>query len=145
MRQTWSNSLALSTKSSRVVGWGDTPIIFWCNGCGSAFLKANILVSSFAPDLEAWVDHSWYHSLKGRLPILDVYMALVASSFVCAGMKCFLKSARKVTHVPKLIGFAAKAVFCLSWAHSPAGVPSLKYVSAEETFLLASAYKVSLR
>ena len=27
------------------------------------FLKANILVFSSMPDLEAWVDHSWYQSL----------------------------------------------------------------------------------
>ncbi len=134
-----SNSLAFSARPSSVVGCGDTPIIFWCNAWGSAFLKANILVSLFAPEQEAYVDHSWYHSLKGRPPIFDVYMALVASNLVYCGIKCFLKAALKSAQVPKFIGVAAKAVFCLSWAHSPAVVPILKYVRAEDIFFCSSA------
>ena len=52
MRQRRSNSRAFSANPSSVVGCGDTPIIFWCRARGNAFLKANIWVSSFAPDLE---------------------------------------------------------------------------------------------
>ncbi len=85
------------------------------------------------------MDHSWYHSLKGWFPILDIYMALVASNLVYSGMKCFLKAVLKSPQVPKFIGVAARAVFCLSWAHSPADVPILKYVSAEDIFFCLSA------
>ena len=54
MCQRQSNLHAFSTNPSSVVGCGDTPIIFWCRARGNAFLKANICVSSFAPDLECY-------------------------------------------------------------------------------------------
>ena len=117
-------------------------MILVCKACGIACLKAYILVSSFAPEREACVDHSWYHSLKGRIPILDVYMKLVDSNSECAGTKWLLKSALKVAHVPKAAGVTARAAACLSRAQSPAVVPILKYVNAEETFF-ASVSNVS--
>jgi hypothetical protein len=97
-----------------MVGCGDIPIIFWCRAWGIAFLKANILVSSLAPLLEVYVDHSGYHSSKGRKPILDMCMALVASNLVYYRINCDLNALLKLFHVPKSIGMAVRAVFRLS-------------------------------
>src|SRR5712672_3946348 len=42
------------------------------------------------------------------------------------GMKCALKVEQKSSQLPKSGHWRARAVCCLSLAHSPAGVPSLK-------------------
>ena len=77
----------------------------------------------------------WYQSLKWCVPILDVDIVLVASNFECAGMNCFSKAILQSAQLLKSTGVKARATFCLSRAHLPAGVLSLKYVKAEETFL----------
>ena len=79
------------------------------------------------------------------MPVLDVYILLVASNFECAGINCFLKVVLKSTQFPKSTGVKARATFCLSHAHSPAVVLSLKYVRAEETFLLSVGKELALR
>ena len=79
------------------------------------------------------------------MPILDVYILLVASNLECAGINCFLKAVLKSAQFPKSTGVKTKAAFCLSRAHSPAAVLSLKYVRAEETFLLSVGKELALR
>src|SRR6266702_1166823 len=135
---TWSKSLAFSTRVARVVGNGEMPISFPNRAPGIACWNAYICVASFAPLHVAWVDHSWYQSLKVLLPIFRVYIRFVASKAICAGMKWSRKFVLKSAQAPKVTappptGF--KAAFCLSWAHWPAGVPTLKYVRAVEIFL----------
>ncbi len=90
------------------------------------------------------MDQSWYHSLKGLPPILDVYIALVASNAECAGIKCFLKPSLNVAHVPKDTGVWSRAFFCKSWAHSPADVPILKYVKADDIFFPSVLKNISI-
>jgi hypothetical protein len=72
-------------------------------------------------------------------------MSFVDSNCDCAGMKCFSNTVLKAAHVPKLIGVAAMAFFCLSHAHSPADVPILKNVRAVAIFLFSSVNRVSFR
>ena len=79
------------------------------------------------------------------MPILDVYILLVASNLECAGINCFSMVFLKSAQFPKSTGVRARAAFCLSRAHSPAAVLSLKYVRAEETFLLSVRKELGLR
>ena len=79
------------------------------------------------------------------MPILDVYILLVASNFECVGINCFSKVVLKSAQFPKSTGVKARATFCLSHAHSPAAVLSLKYVRVEETFLLSARKESALR
>ena len=79
------------------------------------------------------------------MTILDVYMLLVASNFECAGINCFSKVVLKSIQFPKSTGVKARATFCLLHAYSPAAVLSLKYVRAEETFLLSVGKELVLR
>ena len=71
------------------------------------------------------------------MAILDVYMLLVASNLECAGINCFSKAVLKSIQFLKSTGVRARAAFYLLRAHSPAAVLSLKYVRADETFLLS--------
>ena len=82
---------------------------------------------------------------KMGMPILDVYILLVASNLECTEMNCFSKAALKSSHVLKSTGVKARAAFCLSCAHSPAAVLSLKYVRAEETFFPSFVKASALR
>ena len=99
--------------------------------------KANIFVTLLAPARSAWVDHSPYQSAKRRVPIFMVCIFCAEMSSRSMGMKCDLKSALKRVQVPKSGVKRPRAFFCLSFAHSPAGVPILKWVRAAATFLLS--------
>ena len=79
------------------------------------------------------------------MPILDVYMLLVASNLECAGINCFSKAVLKSAQFPKSTGVWARASFCLLCAHSLAGVLSLKYVKVEATFFLSFVKESVLR
>src|SRR5882757_9775902 len=107
--------------------------------------NAYILVFSSTVARVAQLDHSWYHSLNRRAPMWSECILDEASSSVSAGMKCVLKVALKFAHVPKSTGVRARAVLWQSRAHSPAGVPCLKYVSTAAIFLFTSGYSVSFR
>src|SRR5450631_1741486 len=103
--------------------------------------KGYIFVSSFAPERLAWVDHSWYHSENDLLFILSVCRSWVERSLALTGMKWALKASWKASHMPKSGGMCASAVCCLSLAHSPVEVPSLKWVRAEAICLLTEEYR----
>jgi hypothetical protein len=109
------------------------------------FLNANIRVFSLTLARSACVDHSWYQELNLRVPIFKLYMIFVDSNCDCVGMKCFSNTVLKSAHVPKSTRVAAMAVFCLSHAHSPAGVPILKKVRAVAIFLFSSVNRVLFR
>jgi hypothetical protein len=141
IRQVWSNSLASSTRRVRVIGGGKTPMIFWWRAVGMFWRKAYILVSLLAPNLLAWVDHSWYHSEKGLLPIFRVWRSWVDRSFWSTGIKWALKASWKSCQLPKSGGEFARAVCWRSFAHSPAEVPNLKWVSVEAIRLLVKEYR----
>ena len=145
MRQTWSRALAFSTRSFKVFGCGCIAIIFSWSAIGMFFLKANIFVFSSTPDREAWVDHSWYQLLNILPPIRRLCMAWTACNWDCVGTKWVSYPFLKSCHDPKSIRFAVNATFCLSRAHSLAGVPTLKYVRVVAIFLLSSANMPLLR
>ena len=95
-----------------VVGIGETPRILLFRALGMFWRKAYIFVVSLVPKREACVDHSWYHSEKGRLFILRVCMTLVEFMTDSRGIKWVLKASLKACQVPKSTGFAARVA---SW------------------------------
>ena len=83
--------------------------------------------------------------MKWCMPILDVYILLIASNLESAGMNYFSKVASKSVHFPNSTGVGPRATFCLLCAHSLAGVLSLKYVKVEATFFLSFVKESVLR
>src|SRR5712671_5255721 len=96
----WLNSLAFSTRSGNVAGRGEIPSNLVCRDWFSILRNAYILVLSSTFARLAWVDHSWYHSLKGRFPWRNECIILPASRADSAGMKCAAKSFLKDLHDP---------------------------------------------
>jgi hypothetical protein len=101
-------------------------MIFSWRALGSILQKVYILVRSSTPACVAYMSHSWYHLLNSCWCMGVLYIAVMACSSDSAGMKCFFNVVLKSAQVPKSTGVAARAVFYLSRAHSPTGVPILK-------------------
>jgi len=94
------NSLAFSTRSSNIAGRGKIPSNLVCRDWFSILWNAYILVLSLTFAWLAWVDHSWYHSLKGRFPWHNECIILPASRADLAGIKCVVKSFLKDLYDP---------------------------------------------
>jgi|SRR5712671_3413369 len=141
----WSNSLAFSTRSGNVASRGEILSNLVCRDWFSILQNVYILVLSSTLAQLAWVDHSWYHSLKGQFPWCNECIILPASRVDSAGIKYVVKSFLKDLHDPQFTIIWSSAFLAQLWAQSLAGVPSLKWVRAAATFFPSSGKTESFR